>query len=53
MKDFQATLVRNFSFRGNSNSVVKINNILIPVVAITLIRKVQNDPNSSHWRNKT
>ena len=43
-----AVLVRNFNLRGNKSSVVMISNILIPVVAITLMIRSINDPKESH-----
>jgi len=45
-----AVFVRNLSFLGNNNSVVKMSSMLMPVVAITLIRKSRKLPKSSHSR---
>jgi len=46
-----AVLVRNFILRGNNNSIVKIINMLIAVVATILIKKLRNVPNDNHSSN--
>jgi hypothetical protein len=46
-----AVLVRNFILRGNNNSMVRISNMLMAVVAIILIRKLRNVPNDNHSSN--
>ena len=43
-----AVLVRNFILRGNNNSIVKISNMLMAVVATILIKKLRNVPNDNH-----
>ena len=46
-----AVFVRNLSFLGTNNSVVKMSKKLIPVVAITLIIKSRKFPTLNHSRN--